>query len=213
LLRPEIMRDLELSKFGLQIVPYEGGAVFTRDGGYLAVYRDADAHRREIARYSRRDAEAYERYSASVIRQCRFIRPLLMRMPPGPASLKPRDLGELLFLGRKFHDLTERELGDTIRFWTMSVAEFLDEHFETDVLKAMLAQSGIIGTALGPYSPGTAYVLLHHYMGEVDGTVGAWGLARGGMGAITRAMADALKSLGGEIRTEAGVTLIRVKEG
>ncbi|WP_225772442.1 NAD(P)/FAD-dependent oxidoreductase [Inquilinus sp. Marseille-Q2685] len=213
LLRPEIMRDLELPRHGLQVIPYEGGAVFTRDGDALATYRQHDAHRREIQRFSLRDAEAYDRYSADVTRQCRFIRPLLLRTPPDPASLRPRDLQELLYLGRRFHDLTETEMADTIRFWTMSIAEFLDEYFESEVVKASFALSGIIGTALGPCSPGSAYVLLHHYMGDVDGATGAWGFARGGMGAITQAMAGSLRAAKGEIRTGAAVERILVENG
>ncbi|WP_342238142.1 phytoene desaturase family protein [Inquilinus sp. OTU3971] len=213
LLRPEIMRDLELPRHGLQVIPYEGGAVFTRDGDALATYRQHDAHRREIQRFSLRDAEAYDRYSADVTRQCRFIRPLLLRTPPDPASLRPRDLQELLYLGRRFHDLTEIEMADTIRFWTMSIAEFLDEYFESEVVKASFALSGIIGTALGSCSPGSAYVLLHHYMGDVDGATGAWGFARGGMGAITQAMAGSLRAAKGEIRTGAAVDRILVENG
>lgn len=213
LLRPEIMRDLELPRHGLQVIPYEGGAVFTRDGDILGNYRDHDAHRREIARFSRRDAEAYDRYSADVLRQCRFIRPFLMRTPPDPTSFRPRDVQELLYLGRKFYDLTETEMADTIRFWTMSIAEFLDEYFETDVVKASFCISGIIGTALGPLSPGTAYVLLHHYMGEVDGSVGAWGFARGGMGAISNALASSFQASGGTVRTGAGVARVLVENG
>jgi len=213
LLRPEIMRDLELPRHGLQVIPYEGGAVFTRDGDALATYRQHDAHRREIQRFSLRDAEAYDRYSADVTRQCRFIRPLLLRTPPDPASLRPRDLQEMLYLGRKVHGLTETEMADTIRFWTMSIAEFLDEYFESEVVKASFALSGIIGTALGPCSPGSAYVLLHHYMGDVDGATGAWGFARGGMGAITQAMAGSLRAAKGEIRTGAAVERILVENG
>lgn len=213
LFRPEIMRDLELPRFGLQVVPYEGGAVLTRDGDYLANYRDHHAHRREFARFSRRDAEAYDRYARDVTRQCRFIQPLLMRTAPDPTSFRPRDIGELIYLGRKFAGLGAREMADTLRFWTMSIADFLDEYFETDVIKANFALSGIIGTALGPMSPGTAYVLLHHYMGEVDGSVGAWGYARGGMGAITRALADSLRAAGGTIRTGAPVERIQVSGG
>ena len=117
------------------------------------------------------------------------------------------------FLLKYFYDLGEQRLYDTLRFWTMSIAEFLDEYFESDVIKASLAGSGIIGTALGPYSPGTAYVLLHHYMGEVDGTIGAWGFARGGMGAISQALGDCLESHGGEIRTDAEVQKVLVKHG
>ena len=213
LFRPEIMRDLELPRFGLQVIPYEGGAVFTQDGDYLASYRDHDAHRREFARWSPRDAEAYDRYARDVTRQCRFIQPLLMRTAPDPTSLKPRDLGELLYLGKKFGGLTPAEMALTLRFWTMSISDFLDEYFETPVIKANLALSGIIGTALGPMSPGTAYVLLHHYMGEVDGSVGAWGYARGGMGAVTKALADSFQMSGGTIRTGAEVDHVTVRSG
>lgn len=213
LFRPEIMRDLELPRYGLQVIPYEGGAVFTQDGDYLATYHDPHAHRREIARFSARDAEAYERYARDVTRQCRFIQPLLMRTAPDPTSFRPRDLSELVYLGRKFGGMSAEELELTVRFWTMSISDFLDEYFETDVLKAYLAVSGIIGTALGPMSPGTAYVLLHHYMGEVDGAVGAWGFARGGMGSITRALADSLRASGGTIRTEAEVDHVLIRNG
>lgn len=213
LFRPEIMRDLELPKHGLQIISYEGGAVFTRDGDYLASYRNHDAHRREFARYSPRDAEAYEVYARDVTRQCRLIQPFLMRTAPDPVSLKPRDIGEMLYLARKFGNLTAEEMALTLRFWTMSISDFLDGYFETDVIKAYLALSGIIGTALGPMSPGTAYVLLHHYMGEVDGAVGAWGYARGGMGAVTQALARSFLAAGGTIRTDADVEKVLTKNG
>lgn len=213
LFRPEIMRDLELPKHGLQVISYEGGAVFTRDGDYLASYRDHDSHRREFARFSKRDAEAYDRYARDVTRQCRFIQPLLMRTAPDPFSFKPRDLQEMLYLARKFGDFSPAEMAATLRFWTMSISDFLDEYFETDVVKAYLALSGIIGTALGPMSPGTAYVLLHHYMGEVDGSVGAWGYARGGMGAVTSALASSFKASGGTIRTGADVAKIMTHRG
>lgn len=213
LFRPEIMRDLELPRFGLQVISYEGGAVLTRDGDYLANYRDHDAHRREFARFSKRDAEAYDRYARDVTRQCRFIQPLLMRTAPDPTSLKPRDLGELVYLARKFGELSAAEISLMLRFWTMSISDFLDEYFETDVIKANFAISGIIGTALGPMSPGTAYVLLHHYMGEVDGSVGAWGYARGGMGAVTKALAASFEASGGTIRTGAEVERVLVKGG
>jgi phytoene dehydrogenase-like protein len=213
LFRPEIMRDLELPKHGLQIVGYEGGAVLTRDGGYLASYRDHNQHRREFARYSPRDGEAYERYARDVTRQCRFIQPLLMRTAPDPFSYRSRDIGELLFLARKIGEFSPEQLALTLRFWTMSISDFLDEYFETDVIKAYLALSGIIGTALGPMSPGTAYVLLHHYMGEVDGSVGAWGYARGGMGAVTQALSRSFQASGGTIRTGSAVDKVIVRNG
>lgn len=213
LLRREIVRDLELPRFGLQVIPYEGGATFTPDGDYFAYYSDHDALRREMARHSAADVDAYARFSQTVMRQCRFIRPFLLRNAPDPASLKPRDLGELLFLIRQAHGLGRRELEETLRFWTMSIGDFLDEHFESDLIKAHLAGSGIIGTGLGVYSPGTAYVLLHHYMGDVDGTIGAWGFARGGMGAISNALGACLTEAGGTILTGAGIDRFLVQDG
>jgi phytoene dehydrogenase-like protein len=213
LLRPEIARDLELPRHGLQIVPYGGGVTFTRDGDYFGNYADHERQHREIARHSKRDANAYDRFTADVTRQTRLIRPFLMRTPPDPTSFKPRDIRELLYLARAFYDLGEEHLADTFRFWTMSIGDFLDEYFETDVFKAHLAGSGIIGTALGVYSPGTAYVLLHHYMGDVDGTIGAWGFARGGMGAVSDALASSFRSYGGEIRVDAEVDQIIVANG
>ncbi|MEE3236781.1 MAG: NAD(P)/FAD-dependent oxidoreductase [Pseudomonadota bacterium] len=213
LFRPEIYRDLELARHGLQVTPYGGGTVFMENGDYLGSYPDPEVHSREYARFSRADADAYERYSADTMRQCQFIREFLLRTPPDPASFKPRDLKELVYLGAKFFEMGEQRMYDTIRFWTMSVAEYLDEYFETDVIKAALSGSGVIGTALGIHSPGTAYVLLHHYMGEVDGNMGAWGYARGGTGAVAEALSKSFQAYGGELRTVAGVEQILVKNG
>ena len=211
LFRPEIMRDLELPKHGLQIVAIEGGTVFTRDGDYLASYRNYQAKKRELERFSVKDSESYSRYSRDILKQCRFIQPLLMRTAPDPASFKFRDLSEMLYLLRKVNDLTASELADTVRFWTMSISDFLDEYFENDVIKASLAVSGIIGTALGPMSPGTAYVLLHHYMGEVDGSIGAWGYARGGMGAISKALTSSFRAMGGTLLNNSEVEKVDIR--
>ncbi|MEX2125178.1 MAG: NAD(P)/FAD-dependent oxidoreductase [Woeseia sp.] len=212
LLRPEIYRDLELARHGLQVTPpYGGGCTFMENGDYLGSYTDPQVKHREYARFSKADADAYERYSADVMRQCRFIREFLLRTPPDPASFRLQDLKELAYLGGKFFDMGEQRMYETIRFWTMSVAEYLDEYFETDVIKTALSGSGIIGTALGVHSPGTSYVLLHHYMGDVDGNIGAWGFARGGTGAVAKAISEAFLAYGGELRTEAGVEQITVK--
>jgi phytoene dehydrogenase-like protein len=213
LLRPEIYRDLELARHGLQVTAYGGDTILMENGDHFGHYDDPDVLRREMARFSRSDADAYERYSAETMRQCRFIRDFLLRTPPDPASFKPRDLKELAHLGAKFFEMGEERMYDTIRFWTMSIAEFLDEYFETDVIKAALSGGGIQGTALGIYSPGTAYVLLHHAMGDVDGNIGAWGFARGGMGAVAGAIAGAFRSYGGELRSAAGVEQILVRNG
>jgi phytoene dehydrogenase-like protein len=213
LLRPEIYRSLELAKYGLQIVPYGGGVTFTRTGDFIGNYPDKDIQRRDIARHNTRDADAYLRYARDNMRQCRFIRPLLMRTPPDPTSFRLRDIREMLHLGREFAKLGGQTIYDTIRFYTLSIGDHLDEYFESEVVKANFAGSGIIGTALGVYSPGTAYVLLHHQMGEVDGQSGAWGFARGGMGAISQALAAAVQAHGGEILTDAGVHRIVVRRG
>lgn len=213
LLRPEIYRALNLAKHGLQVVPYGGGVTFMQNGDFFGNYEDHEVQYREMRRHSPRDADAYERYSADVLRYCRFIRPFLLRTPPDPTSFKPRDIQELMYLAKKLYDLGEEQVYEFMRFFTMSVGEFLDEYFECDVIKTHMAGSGIIGTALGPYSPGTAYVLLHHYMGDLDGNVGSWGFSRGGMGSVSKAIAGALEELGGEIRTNAGVDKILVKNG
>jgi phytoene dehydrogenase-like protein len=210
LLRPEIFRDLELARHGLQVVPYGGGVTITSKGDILGNYTDEHVQRREFARHNAHDGDAYARYSTEVMRQCKFIRPLLMRAPPDPTSFKLRDIREMLYLSKEFAKLGEDVIYDTIRFYTMSIADFLGEYFQSDLIKAHLSGSGIIGTALGPCSPGTAYVLLHHYMGDVDGSIGSWGFARGGMGAVSKALANCFKSHGGEIVTDAGVERVLV---
>ena len=213
LLRPEIYRSLELHKHGLQVTPYGGSMTFMENGDYYGSYHDPEVAHREMARFSQHDADSYDRYSSDTMRQCRFIRDFLLTTPPDPTSFKPQDLKELIKIGSKFLEMGEERMYETIRFWTMSVAEYLDEYFETDVIKASLSGSGIIGTALGIHSPGTAYVLLHHYMGDVDGNVGSWGYARGGMGGVAKAIGGAFQAYGGEIRTDAGVDQIIVKNG
>ena len=213
LLRPEIYRDLNLQKHGLQVIAYGGSVTFMEDGNIFGGYSDHDLQRREIGRFSKKDADAYVRFGRDVSKQCRFIKPLLLRTPPDPTSFRPKDLNELVWLFKRLYGLGEKTIYETIRFYTMSAAEYLEEYFESDIVKAALSGSGIIGTALGPYSPGTAYVLLHHYMGEVDGSIGSWGFARGGMGSVSKALAGALQEYDGEILTEAEVTQIQVKNG
>jgi phytoene dehydrogenase-like protein len=141
----------------------------------------------------------------------RFVKPILEMTPPDPTSLKPKGLKDLYFLGRRFQKLSDDDKYNQVQLMTMSAVDFLDQWFETDVLKATMSASGIIGTFLGVRSPGTAYVLLHHYMGEIDGAFRSWGLARGGTGAISNAIADAAREAGVEIRTEAAIAKILVK--
>ncbi len=143
----------------------------------------------------------------------RFVRPLLDMTPPDPMSRDPRELIKLAALANRFRGLSGDDRRNYLQLMTMSAADFLDQWFETDILKATMSASGIIGTFLGVRSPGTAYVLLHHYMGEIDGTFRSWGFARGGTGAISQAIAGAAREAGAEIRTNASVAGIRVKHG
>src|SRR5690349_19268411 len=213
LLRPEIIRELDLPRHGLEILPLDGTFTPMPNGDYLWRVNDHAKTRREIARHSRLDAEAYDEYGKAMVEMARFVKPILNMTPPDPTSLDPRDLLKLLFLGRRFRDLPDLDRYNQIQLMTMSAIDFLDQWFETDVLKATMSASGIIGTFLGVRSPGTAYVLLHHYMGEIDGAFRSWGFARGGTGAISNAIAAAAREAGAEIRTEAPVAKIRVTHG
>jgi phytoene dehydrogenase-like protein len=134
-------------------------------------------------------------------------------VPPDPNTLNPRELMKLLFIGKRFQGMSSNDKYNQVQLMTMSAIDFLDQWFETDVLKATMSASGIIGTFLGVRSPGTAYVLLHHYMGEIDGAFRAWGFARGGTGAISNAIGDAAREAGVEIRTQAAIAKIIVKDG
>jgi len=212
LLRPEIIRELDLPRHGLEILPLDGTFTPMPNGDYLWRVNDHAKTRREIARHSRVDAEAYDEYGKAMIEMGRFVKPILSMLPPDPASLDPRGLARLFFLARRFQRLSREDQYNQIQLMTMSAVDFLDQWFETDVLKATMSASGIIGTFLGVRSPGTAYVLLHHYMGEIDGAFRSWGLCRGGTGAISNAIADAAREAGAEIRTEAAVERILVKD-
>jgi phytoene dehydrogenase-like protein len=213
LLRPEIIRELDLPRHGLEILPLDGTFTPMPNGDYLWRVNDHARTRREIARHSRIDAEAYDEYGKAMVDMGRFVKPILNMIPPDPTSLDPRGLRDLLFLARRFQALPDADKYNQIQLMTMSAVDFLDQWFETDVLKATMAASGIIGTFLGVRSPGTAYVLLHHYMGEIDGAFRSWGLSRGGTGAISNAIAGAARGAGAEIRLNAPVSKILVKEG
>src|SRR5471032_2017296 len=213
LLRPEIIRDLQLAKYGLEILPLDGTFTPMPSGDYLWRVNDHAKTRREIARHSKLDAEAYDEYGKAMVEMARFVKPILNMTPPDPMSLDPRELRKLLFLGNRFRALPDGDRYNQIQLMTMSAIDFLDQWFETDVLKATMSASGIIGTFQGVRSPGTAYVLLHHYMGEIDGAFRSWGFARGGTGAISNAIAAAALEAGVEIRTEAPVARIRIRNG
>ena len=212
LLRPEIIRELDLPRHGLDILPLDG--TFTPlDGDHLWRVNDHGRTMRELRRWSASDAEAYEEYGRLMVEMAKFIKPILGIVPPDLTGRDPREFLPLAGLARSFGRLPERQQAVFIQLMTMSAADFLDQWFETDPLKATMSASGIIGTYLGVRSPGTAYVLLHHYMGEIDGAFRAWGIPKGGTGGISLAIASAARSLGATIRTEAPVVRILTRDG
>src|ERR1700744_3407086 len=213
LLRPEIIRELDLPRHGLEILPLDGTFTPMLNGDYLWRMNDHARTQREIRRHSRLDAEAYDEFSKMMTPMCRFVKPMLSMIPPDPTTLNPRDLKQLHFMLQRFRSLSSDERYTLIQLMTMSAADFLDQWFETDALKATMSASGIIGTFLGIRSPGTAYVLLHHYMGEIDGAFRSWGFSRGGTGAISNAIGEAAREAGVEIRMQAAVDRILVKNG
>jgi len=213
LLRPEIIRDLDLPRHGLEILPLDGTFTPMPSGDYLWRVNDHGQTLREISRHSRVDAEAYDEFGKAMQAMCRFVKPILSMIPPDPHTLDPRELMKMLFIGRRFQGMSSYDKYNQVQLMTMSAIDFLDQWFETDVLKATMSASGIIGTFLGVRSPGTAYVLLHHYMGEIDGAFRAWGFARGGTGAISEAIASAAREAGVEIRTQSSIAKIIVKNG
>jgi phytoene dehydrogenase-like protein len=213
LLRPEIIRDLDLPRHGLEILPLDGTFTPMPSGDYLWRASDHARTRREIYRHSPVDAEAYDEYSKAMVEMARFVKPILSMVPPDPFSLDVPGVRRLAGLAGRFRGLTRGQQRSLLQLMTTSAADLLDQWFETDVLKATMSASGIIGTFLGVRSPGTAYVLLHHYMGEIDGAFRSWGFSRGGTGAISLAIAGAAREAGADIRTEAAVERIEVRAG
>jgi phytoene dehydrogenase-like protein len=211
LLRPEIIRELELPRHGLTILPLESTITPLPNGDYI--FRGSDAHEtfRNIQRFSPRDAEASREYGHTMYQMAKAVKYILGIRPPDPTSLNPRELLALLKLGKHFLSIGEDNLYTLVKLMTMGSADFLEEWFETDPLIATMSASGIIGTFLGPRSPGSAYVLLHHYMGEIDGVFRAWGFAKGGTGGISEAIASSARELGAEIRTDARVAKVLMR--
>jgi phytoene dehydrogenase-like protein len=213
LLRPEIIRDLDLPRHGLQILPLESTITPLDNGDYLGSWSDPDETRRELERHSTRDADASSVFGRLMHHMAMAVKPIIGMVPPDPASFAPSDLGGLFKLGGHFRSLGAERFHALHKLMTMSSADYLDEWFEFGPLKATKSASGIIGTFLGPRSPGSAYVLLHHYMGEIDGAFRAWGFQKGGTGGISNAIAGAARAAGAEIRTDAAVERVLVKNG
>lgn len=213
LFRPSIIRDLELARHGMEILPLETAFTPRHDDPGLCRWADPERSRREISRFSVKDAEIYPEFSLAMTKTAQFVRHVIDSPAPDPTSWDPRELAKLLRLGRELRGGGPEAAMTQLRILTMSAVDFLDRWFESDVLKAPMSVSGIIGTYLGVRSPGTAYVLLHHYMGEIDGAFRSWGYSKGGTGGVSLACARAAESFGAEIRTDARVERVLIENG
>jgi phytoene dehydrogenase-like protein len=213
LLRPEIIRELELPSHGLEILPLDGTFTPMPGGDYLWRVNDHGRTFHEIARHSRKDAEVYDEYGRAMVEMGRFAKAILAMTPPDPFAMRMRDVAALGGLAQRFRRLPDADRYNQLQLLTMGAVDFLDQWFETDVLKATMAASGVIGTFQGVRSPGTAYVLLHHYMGEIDGAFRSWGLSRGGTGQVSNAIASAARAAGAEVRLDSSVARILMNGG
>jgi phytoene dehydrogenase-like protein len=213
LLPPEITRDLRLDRHGLTIYPQGPYFAPRRDGRALRLPNDPRRRHEEIARFSKRDADAYDDYENHLAGLGKVLGPLLHEVPPKLGSHQPLDLLAQARLTARLRKVDVRGAVDVTRMLTGSIADLLDRYFESDAMRGVLSVSGVIGTWAGPRSAGTAYVMLHHHIGEADGQAGAWGFPRGGMGAVAGALADAARSFGATIRTGAEVEAIRTDGG
>jgi phytoene dehydrogenase-like protein len=213
LLRPWIIRDLELPKYGYEILPLEETFTPFDDGRYLLRDSDPERTKRAIAKFSKRDSEVYKQFGQKMAELGRLVKPMIDGLAPDPVSRNPFELMRLAKFAKHVRGQGEEWLIGNVKMMTMSAVDFLSEWFESEQLIAPMSVSGIIGTFLGVRSPGTAYVLLHHYMGEIDGSYRAWGLPKGGTGAIAEAIASSARALGVEIRLNAGVAQLKMTEG
>jgi phytoene dehydrogenase-like protein len=214
LLQERIVQDLQLERFGYR-VDAKDPAFFSPfpDGRYFFMWQDQRKTLEELAKFSRRDAEVYPAYEDHLERLSVFVESLLLRTPPDFPPRTPGDFLEYLKIAARVARLGRKETIGLVKIFTQSAADFLDEWFESPEVKVTLATDGVIGANGGPRSPGTAYILLHHCMGGVGGKRGLWGFVRGGMGAVTRAMADSASSKGATIRVNAAVERILVRGG
>src|SRR5690348_6667976 len=213
-MQEKVVRDLQLERFGYR-VDAKDPAFFSPfpDGSHLFMWQDPTKTLAEIAKFSARDAETYPKYEHHLERLAVVAESLLLTTPPNFPPSGAGDFIEYLKLLGRLRGLTKSEIVGLVKIFTQSAAEFLDEWFESEQLKVTLATDGVIGANGGPRSPGTAYILLHHCMGGVNGHRGLWGFVRGGMGAVSNAIADSARARGAEIRVNAAVAKILVRDG
>ena len=212
LLKANIIRELSLPQFGLEILPLE--STFTPlDDNYLFRTSDTDQNYQEIYRHSPKDAETYTRFGPLMGQIGMAVRPILETVAPNAQKPGISDLISLKNILNHVKSLSSEHFEYLCKLMTMSSADFLDEWFEFEPLKATMSASGIIGTFMGPRSPGSAYVMLHHYMGDIDGSFRAWGFQRGGTGELSMAIARSAQHFGAKIITEASVEKVLTKQG
>ncbi|MGO9711780.1 MAG: phytoene desaturase family protein [Polyangiaceae bacterium] len=214
LMPPTVLRELELEKHGYKIYPQHGYFVPQADGRFLQLHAVETRRHAEISKFSKRDADAMVKWDAWLGELGAFLGPLLGVIPPNVGSKDLPDLARQIGLAWRLRSLDPKRIADITRLMTMSVADLLDDHFESSQLKGALSVSGVIGTWAGPRSPGTAYVMAHHKIGDIgEGQMGMWGFPEGGMGGVTQAMRRAAEAFGATVRTSAPVERILVHGG
>ena len=213
LLRPEIIHDLELTKHGFMPLLMPSTFAPMENGDYLLMGQDRNENIKEIARHSKHDADAFDAFEHDILKVLRILKPLLDQVPPDIFSNDPEELMALTALGRRFRDLEPKVLHDAIRLLTGSAADFLDDYFESEILKGWLASASIIGTKVGPYSQGSGLVLLYHMLGEHDGVFGTWAFHKRGNGGFTQVLARAAQAFGAEIALESPVANVITRNG
>jgi phytoene dehydrogenase-like protein len=214
LMPDRIIRDLRMAEHGYRVHPVGPYVVPLSDGRVLIEYDDPKRNYEEFAKISKQDADALERWDAWIGGLAAVLGPLLMTTPPRVGSKGPGDLLELLRLAWRFRGLDVRTVGDVTRLMTMSVADLLERFFSSEEIRAAMSINGLIGTWAGPFEPGTGYVMAHHSIGDVgDGTLGSWGVPEGGMGAVAAVLERSARAFGAEVRTNAKVQKILVRDG
>lgn len=213
LLRPQIIRDLRLEEHGFGFIPMQTSFSPYPDGRYLLLGLSQEQDRECIAQFSKRDADTWPRFQATMGRLAAALRPSLDVLPPDLGRLGVGDLLRARPLGRAMRRLSRFERGQLVKVLTMSSAAYVEEWFESKPLRATLAASGTIGLWGSPRTPGTAMVLMHFGLGEMGDEPGTWGFARGGMGALADALASSARSRGAQIRTSATVRRVLVESG
>jgi len=213
LLRPDIVQDLDLVKHGFMPILMPTTFCPKEDGDFLLLGQDHGENLKEIGRQSKHDADAYDAFNHDVLKVIQLIKPLLDMVPPDIFSDDPEELIALAALAGRFRHVDRKVVHDAVRLLTGSAADFLDDYFESDILKGYLASSSIIGTKVGPYSQGSGLVLLYHILGEHDGEMGAWSFHKQGNGGFTKVLSRAAQALGAEIRLESPVERVITSNG